>query len=50
MSRIVVLGAGVMGTAFTVPAADNGHEVALARTRTRSSRAPSTARSSSSSG
>ncbi len=32
MSRLVVLGAGVMGTAFTVPAADNGHDVALVGT------------------
>ncbi len=32
MGRVVVLGAGVMGTAFTVPVADNGHEVALVGT------------------
>ncbi len=32
MSRVVVLGAGVMGTAFTVPLADNGHDVALVGT------------------
>ncbi len=32
MSRVVVLGAGVMGTAFTVPLADSGHEVALVGT------------------
>ena len=32
MSRIVVLGAGVMGTAFTVPLTDNGHDVELVGT------------------
>lgn len=32
MSRILVLGAGVMGTAITVPLADNGHEVRLVGT------------------
>jgi glycerol-3-phosphate dehydrogenase (NAD(P)+) len=30
--RIVVLGAGVMGTAFTFPVSDNGHDVALVGT------------------
>ncbi len=30
--KIVVLGAGVMGTAFTMPAADSGHEVRLVGT------------------
>ena len=30
--KIVVLGAGVMGTAFTMPIADNGHEVHLVGT------------------
>lgn len=32
MGRVVVLGAGAMGTAFTVPLADNGHDVALVGT------------------
>jgi glycerol-3-phosphate dehydrogenase (NAD(P)+) len=32
MARIVILGAGVMGAAFTVPLADNGHEVRLVGT------------------
>lgn len=32
MARILILGAGVMGSALTVPAADNGHEVILAAT------------------
>lgn len=32
MSRILVLGAGVMGAAFCVPAADRGHSVALVGT------------------
>lgn len=32
MARILVLGAGVMGSAITVPAADNGHGVVLAGT------------------
>jgi len=30
--KIIVLGAGVMGTAFTMPIADNGHEVHLVGT------------------
>lgn len=29
MARIAILGAGFMGSALTIPAADNGHEVAL---------------------
>ena len=32
MARIVILGAGVMGTAFSVPLADNGHTVHLVGT------------------
>lgn len=32
MARIVVIGAGVMGTAFTLPASDRGHEVRLVGT------------------
>lgn len=32
MAKIVILGAGVMGSALSVPAADNGHEVILAGT------------------
>lgn len=32
MAKIVILGAGVMGSAFAVPAADNGHEVHLVGT------------------
>lgn len=32
MATIVILGAGVMGSAFTVPLADNGHEVSLVGT------------------
>jgi glycerol-3-phosphate dehydrogenase (NAD(P)+) len=32
MARIVVLGAGVMGSAFTTPLADNGHDVRLVGT------------------
>ncbi len=32
MARILVLGAGVMGSAITVPAADNGHSVCLVGT------------------
>jgi len=32
MANILILGAGVMGSALTVPAADNGHEVTLAAT------------------
>jgi len=32
MAKIVVLGAGVMGSAFTVPLADNGHAVNLVGT------------------
>jgi glycerol-3-phosphate dehydrogenase (NAD(P)+) len=32
MANIVVLGAGVMGTAFTMPLADNGHSVNLVGT------------------
>lgn len=32
MARILILGAGVMGSALTVPAADNGHEVLLVGT------------------
>ncbi|MAU95405.1 MAG: glycerol-3-phosphate dehydrogenase [Fulvimarina sp.] len=32
MSRIVILGAGVMGSALAVPARDNGHEVILGTT------------------
>ena len=30
MGKIVILGAGVMGSALSVPAADNGHDVTLA--------------------
>lgn len=32
MARLLILGAGVMGCAFAVPAADNGHEVILVGT------------------
>jgi glycerol-3-phosphate dehydrogenase (NAD(P)+) len=32
MSNIVILGAGVMGTAFSMPLADNGHQVRLVGT------------------
>jgi glycerol-3-phosphate dehydrogenase (NAD(P)+) len=32
MSNIVILGAGVMGTAFSTPLADNGHQVRLVGT------------------
>jgi glycerol-3-phosphate dehydrogenase (NAD(P)+) len=32
MANIVVLGAGVMGSAFTMPLADNGHRVKLVGT------------------
>ena len=32
MARLLILGAGVMGSAFAVPAADNGHEVTLVGT------------------
>jgi glycerol-3-phosphate dehydrogenase (NAD(P)+) len=32
MSRIVILGAGVMGSALAVPLVDNGHEVRLVGT------------------
>ena len=32
MAKIVVLGAGVMGSAFTMPLADNGHTVSLVGT------------------
>lgn len=32
MARILILGAGVMGTALAVPAADNGHDVLLVGT------------------
>lgn len=32
MARVVVLGAGVMGSAFTMPLADNGHQVRLVGT------------------
>ncbi len=32
MSKIVVLGAGVMGSAFTMPLADNGHTISLVGT------------------
>ena len=32
MARVTVLGAGVMGTAMTIPLADNGHEVRLVGT------------------
>lgn len=32
MAKIVVLGAGVMGSAFTMPLADNGHRVSLVGT------------------
>ncbi|QPB22288.1 glycerol-3-phosphate dehydrogenase [Rhizobium sp. 007] len=32
MAKIVILGAGVMGTALTVPATDNGHNVLLVGT------------------
>ena len=27
MSKIIIIGAGAMGTAFAVPCSDNGHEV-----------------------
>ncbi|PJF45966.1 MAG: glycerol-3-phosphate dehydrogenase, partial [Candidatus Thermofonsia Clade 3 bacterium] len=32
MAKVVVLGAGVMGSAFTMPLADNGHAVSLVGT------------------
>ena len=32
MAKVVILGAGVMGSAFSVPLADNGHQVALVGT------------------
>lgn len=32
MAKVVVLGAGVMGSAFTMPLADNGHDVRLVGT------------------
>ena len=32
MANILIIGAGVMGTALTVPASDNGHQVVLAGT------------------
>ncbi|MEM9220968.1 MAG: glycerol-3-phosphate dehydrogenase [Pseudomonadota bacterium] len=32
MAEILILGAGVMGSALTVPAADNGHRITLAAT------------------
>jgi glycerol-3-phosphate dehydrogenase (NAD(P)+) len=32
MARIVILGAGLMGTAFSIPLSDNGHEVRLVGT------------------
>jgi len=32
MARVVILGAGVMGSAFSVPLTDNGHEIALVGT------------------
>lgn len=32
MSKIVILGAGVMGSAFSMPLADNGHQVSLVGT------------------
>ncbi|PLU82419.1 glycerol-3-phosphate dehydrogenase, partial [Sinorhizobium medicae] len=32
MATILILGAGVMGTALAVPASDNGHRVLLAGT------------------
>ena len=32
MAQIVVLGAGMMGSAFTTPLADNGHSVHLVGT------------------
>jgi glycerol-3-phosphate dehydrogenase (NAD(P)+) len=32
MANVVVLGAGVMGSAFTMPLADNGHRVNLVGT------------------
>jgi len=32
MAKIVVLGAGVMGSAFTMPLADNGHSISLVGT------------------
>ena len=32
MARIVILGAGVMGSAMAVPAAANGHQVSLVGT------------------
>ncbi|MBV9004344.1 MAG: glycerol-3-phosphate dehydrogenase, partial [Solirubrobacterales bacterium] len=32
MSRVAILGSGVMGSALTVPLADNGHDVRLVGT------------------
>lgn len=32
MAKVVILGAGVMGTAFSTPLADNGHQVSLVGT------------------
>ena len=32
MAKVVILGAGVMGSAFSIPLTDNGHEVALVGT------------------
>src|SRR3954463_2882775 len=32
MAQVVILGAGVMGTAFSTPLADNGHQVNLVGT------------------
>ena len=29
MSKILIIGAGAMGTAFSIPCVDNGHSVAL---------------------
>ncbi|GFP43143.1 hypothetical protein HKBW3C_02274, partial [Candidatus Hakubella thermalkaliphila] len=29
MAKVVIVGAGVMGSALTIPLADNGHEINL---------------------